>query len=210
MGTEQIATLKKEIKDMQVQLKRGSEDRETQNKEFQKTVADQRATQNLLKAALAVLQEVYGKAAFAQEAAGQTPPAGFDTYKKNEQSGGVMGMLQQIIDDAKKVESEAISSEEDAQTAYESFVKESNASIEAKSKSIVDQSEAKAKAEDELIEAKKTLDGVNNELAALGNTKSDLHSSCDFVLKNFDLRQTARSEEIESLRNAKSILSGAK
>merc|ERR1712194_485354 len=186
MGTEQIATLKKEIKDMQVQLKRGSEDREKQNKEFQKTVADQRATQNLLKAALSVLQDVYGKAAFAQE--GQTPPAGFDTYKKNEQSGGVMGMLQQIIGDAKKVEAEAITSEEDAQTAYESFVKESNASIEAK----------------------KTLDGVNNELAALGNTKSDLHSSCDFVLKNFDLRQTARSEEIESLRNAKSILSGAK
>merc|ERR1719510_2054192 len=50
-----IATLKSEIAEMQVQLKRAGEDREKQNKEFQTTVADQRETQKLLKAALGVL-----------------------------------------------------------------------------------------------------------------------------------------------------------
>merc|ERR1740121_341286 len=59
--TEAIATLKSEIAEMQVQLKRAGEDREKQNKEFQSTVADQRATQKLLKAALIVLQDFYGK-----------------------------------------------------------------------------------------------------------------------------------------------------
>merc|ERR1711933_568970 len=68
-----IAKLKAEIAEMQVQLKRAGEDREKQNKEFQTTVADQRATQKLLKAALTVLGDFYGQqgaggAALAQEA----------------------------------------------------------------------------------------------------------------------------------------------
>ena len=33
---------------------------------------------------------------------------------------------------------------------------------------------------------------------------------CDFVMKNFEIRQTARDEEIEALKQAKAILSGAK
>merc|ERR1711972_773840 len=49
---EAIEALKAEIAEMQVQLKRAGEDREKQNKEFQMTVADQRETQKLLKAAL--------------------------------------------------------------------------------------------------------------------------------------------------------------
>merc|ERR1712190_605848 len=59
---EAIDTLKAEIAEMQVQLKRAGEDREKQNKEFQSTVADQRETQKLLTAAVAILEEFYGKA----------------------------------------------------------------------------------------------------------------------------------------------------
>merc|ERR1719421_631139 len=138
-----IETLKAEIAEMQVQLKRGGEDREKENKEFQTTVADQRATQKLLQQALAVLKSFYDKKAAAavllqkQEPAGPPPPPGFSAYKKNAAAGGVLGMLQQIINDAKAMEAEAIRSEEDAQKAYEDFVKETNASIEAKSKDTV-------------------------------------------------------------------------
>merc|ERR1719240_1657591 len=46
--TKEIARLKAEITEMQVQMKRASEDREKQNRDFQMTVADQRATQKLL------------------------------------------------------------------------------------------------------------------------------------------------------------------
>merc|ERR550514_1707605 len=52
--TKAIDTLKAEIEEMQVQLKRAGEDREKENKEFQQTVADQRATQKLLAQALNV------------------------------------------------------------------------------------------------------------------------------------------------------------
>merc|ERR1740129_543681 len=211
----EIQTLKSEIVEMQVQLKRAGEDREKQNKEFQLTVADQRQTQKLLKAALGVLQDFYGKAAAPslvqrQEPVGPPPPPGFEAYKKNAASGGVMSMIQQIISDGKAMEAEAIRSEEDAQKAYEDFVKETNASIEAKSKEIVNKSELKAKAETDLVETKEAKEAVMLELEQLSNYNAQLHQSCDFVLKNFDVRQTARDEEVEALKQAKAILSGAK
>merc|ERR1712106_916159 len=68
--TKAIDTLKSEIAEMQVQMKRAGEDREKENKEFQMTVAAQRATQKLLTAALNILSEFYGKkskAAFVQK-----------------------------------------------------------------------------------------------------------------------------------------------
>merc|ERR1712079_924358 len=213
--TEAIEKLKGEIAEMQVQMKRAGEDREKEKKEFQTTVADQRETQKLLKAALNVLQDFYGKkAAFMQkhkqEPAGPPPPPGFEAYKKNAASGGIMKMIEEIINDAKAMEAEAIRSEEDAQKAYEDFVKETNASIETKSKEIVNKSDEKAKAETDLVETKEAKEAAMLELEQLSNYNAELHQSCDFVLKNFDIRQTARDEEIEALKQAKAILSGAK
>jgi len=210
-----VETLKAEIAEMQVQLKRAGEDREKENKEFQTTVADQRETQKLLTSALNILKDFYGKKAAAallqkQEPAGPPPPPGFEGYKKNAASGGVMGMIQQIINDAKAMEAETIRSEEDAQKAYEDFVKETNASVESKSKDIINKSETKAKAEADLVETKEKKESVMVELEQLSNYNAELHQSCDFITKNFDLRQTARDEEVEALRQAKAILSGAK
>jgi len=47
-------------------------------------------------------------------------------------------------------------------------------------------------------------------LGELNAVSGDLHKSCDFVLKNFEARQTARAAEVDSLNEAKAILSGAK
>jgi len=210
--TSDISTLKTEISENQVQMKRAGENREQENKEFQQTVADQRATQKLLNAALEILKGFYEKkeAAFDQQPAGPPPPPGFKEYNKNEASGGVMGMIQQIINDAKAMEAEAIRSEEDAQKAYEDFVKETNASIDAKTKDMINKTETKAKAEADLTESNTAKDNVMLELEQLSNYNAELHQSCDFIVKNFDIRQTSRDEEVDALKQAKAILSGAK
>merc|ERR1719198_2596532 len=119
-----------------------------------------------------------------------------------------MKMIEQIISDAKAMEAETIRAEEDAQKAYEDFVKETNNSIEAKTKDITNKSENKAKAEAELVETKEAKEAAMLELEQLSNYNSQLHQSCDFVQKNFEVRQTARDEEVEALRQAKAILSG--
>jgi len=209
--TEAIDTLKAEIKEMQFQMKRAGEDREKENVEFQETVADQRATQKLLTQALEVLKGFYDKkAALAQEKSKQTPPPGFKAYKKNESSGGVMGMIQQIIDDAKLEEQETIKAEADSQKAYETFVKDTNLSIEEKTKEIVSKSDAKGKAEQEKVKSEETLEKVTTDLDGLAQEASDLHGECDFTLKNFEIRQSSRMQEIEALKQVKAILSGAK
>jgi len=207
-----IEKLKSEVAEMQVQMKRAGEDREKQNKEFQMTVADQRATQKLLGAALEILKGFYEKKAalLQQEPAGPPPPAGFKEMKKSAGAGGVMGMIQQIIQDAKAMEADAIRSEEDAQKAYEDFVKETNSSIEAKSKEMVNKTEEKAKAEVSFTEATEAKENALLELEQLSNYNAELHQSCDFITKNFEIRQTARDEEIDALKQAKAILSGAK
>merc|ERR1719331_3052523 len=103
---KEIAELKASIAEMQVQLKRAGEDREAENADFQTTVADQRATQKLLANALDVLKAVYDKKSFVQakgkqEPAGPPPPPGFKKYEQSSGAGGVMGMIEQVIADAK-------------------------------------------------------------------------------------------------------------
>merc|ERR1719197_1557865 len=138
---KEIETLKAEVAEMQVQMKRAGEDREKANKDFQMTVADQRATQKLLTASLGILKGFYDKAALVQKSngaekrqVGQAPPPGFKSYEKNAASGGVMGMMSGIINDAKAMEAEAIRGEEDAQKTYETFVKDPNDAVDAKTK----------------------------------------------------------------------------
>jgi len=212
--TQEIETLKSEIGEMQVQLKRAGEDREQQNKEFQMVVTDQRMTQRLLSKALAHLANFYGEhkapVLAQQEPVGPPPPPGFEKYENNAASGGVMSLIQEIITDAKAMEKEAIRAEQDAEAAYAGFVTETNNSIETKARAIVTKSAAKAKAEAELVDAKKARASVVEELEELATYNAQLHTSCDYTLKNFDLRQAARDEEIEALQQAKAILSGAK
>jgi len=206
--TDALDTLKAEIADLTTQIKMAGEDREKENMEFQKVLGDQRETQKVLAAAQAALASFYGEAKLLQQ--GPAPPAGFDEYKKSASSAGVMDLIKNIITDAKAMEAETTRDEEDAQKAYEDFVKTSNDSIEAKKREITSKTAEKAKAEADLVEAKDSRNKVVLELEQLSNMNAQLHSSCDFILKNFDLRQTARDEEVQALRQAKDILSGAK
>merc|ERR1719276_365620 len=209
----EIDTLKSEIAELNTELKRAGEEREKQNKEFQQVVADQRASQKLLTAALDILKGFYEKEEALiqqQKTQGPPPPPGFKEYKKSGAAGGVMGMIQEIINDAKKMEADATRAEAEGQAAYEELVKDTNASIEEKTKSQVNKTEEKAKAEENLQQAITDKEAALLELEELSNYNAELHQNCDFIMKNFEIRQTARDEEIEALKQAKSILSGAK
>jgi hypothetical protein len=214
---KEIAALEASISETQVNLKRAGEDRDAEAREFQQTVADQRATQKFLGAAMAVLKGFYDKEhevhnlhkSLLQDPAGPPPPPDFGAYAP-QPSGGVMGMMAQIIKDAKAMEAEAVKDEEEAIATYETFVEEANKTIEAAKASIVEKDEKKGETEEDLAEAETNLDKTVEELAGLATYKDELHAACDFTLKNFDKRQTARDQEIEALKQAKAILSGAK
>merc|ERR1719473_327292 len=213
--TKSIETLTAEIAEMQVQLKRAGEDRELENQDFQSVVADQRATQKLLENALGVLKGFYDKALVQTSAhktrqpAGPPPPPSFKTYEKSSGAGGVMGMLEQIVAETKTTEADAVKAETDAQKAYEAFVKDTNASMEEKSRDITNKSEEKATAEADKVSEEEALAAALNEQQELMNENADLHKSCDFTLDNFDARQAALDQEMDGLREAESVLHGS-
>merc|ERR1719387_263993 len=64
------------------------------------------------------------------------PPPGFGEYKKAG-GGGAMALIENIIADSAGVEKDAMAAEQDAQAAYESFIKDTNAEIKAKQTAIV-------------------------------------------------------------------------
>merc|ERR1719162_1074191 len=118
-------------------------------------------------------------------------------------------MIQSIIEDSAQLESESVAGEKTAQTEYEKLVKDSNALIKANSDAIVEKSKLNADAKLKTATAKGSLDSTNGELDSLAKVETDLHNECDFVQKNFDIRQKARLTEMEAIQSAKGVLSGA-
>jgi len=208
------------VAETQVQMKRASENREAENADFQETVVDQRVTQQILQKALTRMKQVYAflesqnpGAAHTQTSATHTDPgngpARFTEYSENKGGSKVVSMIEEVMADSRKTENEATASEEDGQTAYEQFMKESNAAIIAAGDKLVSMQEASAKAKEELSMAKTDQKSNMVTLEDLHNTNGDLHKACDFVMKNFEARQTARAAEVDALNEAKAILSGA-
>jgi uncharacterized small protein (DUF1192 family) len=214
--TDEIAKTKAALEQTKVELMSASMDRVAENKAFQDAVADQRATQALLEKVQVRLAKFYteGSPALVQskKALVQTkqpaPPVQIVEYKKNGGASPVITMLDNLIADAAALEKEAITDENTAQSDYESYVADSNESMDAKIRSITNLVETKATTETELQDTTTSSEQAAQDLESLSAMAADLHKACDFTLKNFDIRQTARGEEIEALQQALAILSG--
>jgi len=206
---EEIEKAKMDISSLQTEMQRASENRKTENLDFQKVVADQMVTAEILAKALDKLATFYDDAAFVQAKKKQTPPVPQMEYSKSKGSTGVMSMIEKLIYETKEITAESKKSEGEAQAAYEALVADTNESIMDLSKSIASKTKAKAKAKKDLSMTEGDLADAVAELEKLGKYDADLHAECDYVMKNFMIRQKGRSEEIEALQQAKQILSGA-
>mmetsp|Transcript_38026 Transcript_38026/g.91203 ORF Transcript_38026/g.91203 Transcript_38026/m.91203 type:complete len:745 (-) Transcript_38026:79-2313(-) len=216
---EDLKELTKEIYEARVELKKATEDRVEENKDYMKGVQEQQATRAILKKAIDRLAKVYGfvqqpesvEASYSDSRgnAEAKAPDQFKAYKKNENSGGALGLLKKFVKETEETESEMESQEQDAQVSYEKFVTDTNLSVKEKSQEIVNKQELKANTEQDKNQSEQDLKATQVDLEELSNYKGQLHKSCDFVLKNFDARQQARSNEIEAIRSAEAILSGA-
>merc|ERR1719198_2433917 len=207
---EEIAAANAEISETETAILKASQVREGENAEFQTVVADQRATQDILSKALGKLKEFYKKAALLQQNNKQEPPVKFGAYKTNAGASPVITMIEEIIGDSKTLESEAVAGEAESQKSYETFVKDSNDLIAELTKAVSAKTKANGTAKMDSETAMGDLESTIGELQALAKYEADLHSDCDFVLKNFEIRQKARMDEMEAIRQAKAILAGAK
>jgi len=216
---DNIATLKQEVADMEVSLKRAGLNRKEENLVFQQSVSDQRATVKVLHMALDRLKEFYtsGGAAFAQVHAHQpepgaavaAPPPKPGAFEKSAGAGGVMQLLEKIISEATSEEKELEMDENQAQKMYGQFVSDTTASIEADRQSIAEKEKQTAETSSALSSTKESQLSNDAQLEKLNSLLGGLHADCDYILKYFDIRQKFRQEEMDSIDEANAILSGA-
>jgi len=216
-----IKASKTEMKEIEKEMFIASSTREAENTDFQQTIADQRLTQSTLSEALGKMKQVYVQylqyqdSALQQRArrsAGQATPEAPTEFKKYEQNAGgskVIAMIEAIIEDSKKTESQAMFSEMQAQQLYESFMVDSNKSLKQHQESLADYAKAKAKAEEDFTTIKGDLTRVMDKLEGLNTMLGDLRQSCDFLIKNYAARQEARSAEIADLQEQRGMLLAA-
>merc|ERR1719316_2118419 len=138
------------------------------------------------------------------------PPETFGAYtKKGEEHTGVVAMMDMLVADLDKEIQEMTVDEKDAQAEYEVFMKDASAKRAADSASIAEKEGVKADTEAELekltAEHKDTLKAIMVKEEEI----KDLHLECDWLLTNFEARKAARAGEVESLKKAKAVLSGA-
>merc|ERR1719333_142803 len=143
-------------------------------------------------------------------AAPPPPPESFGAYaKKSEESGGVLSMLDMMVADLDKEITEIETEEKENQAEYEQFMKDSASKRASDAKSIEDKESAKADLEATLIKTEEEKTTKMKEAMATAKYLSEVHGDCDWLLSNFEARKAARSGEIDSLKKAKAVLSGA-
>jgi len=143
-------------------------------------------------------------------AAPPPPPAADMAYKtKGEESGGVIAMIDTLVNDVEKEMLEAKLEEKDAQGDYEKFMDDAGAKRAEDSKSMTDKEGALADTSDSLVNNKEALKDKNFERMETEKYLGELHEECDWLLKNYNVRQEARVGEIDAMGKAKDVLNGA-
>jgi len=138
------------------------------------------------------------------------PPETWGAYqKKGQEHSGVIAMMDLLIADLDKEMAEMGVDEKNAQSEYETFMGDSQAKRAGDSKSIADKEGVKAELEARLQKMGAEHRATGNQALATATTMKDLHMECDWLLSAFQARKEARAGEVESLKNAKAVLSGA-
>jgi len=210
---DEIARLQNEVSEMQVALKGAGEQRKEANKVYQQSMNDQRATIRILNMALDRLKEFYGNKASLVEVhahnAAAPPPPKPKNYEKSGMSGGILQLIAEIIADAERTEAEIKAGEQRAQEEYGTFVQSTTESIEADRVAIEEAQKQSASAAGDKSETEEAQLANDGELTKLDEFLNAVHVDCDFLLKYFDIRQQSRAEEMDAIKEAKAILSGA-
>merc|ERR1719324_1557713 len=138
------------------------------------------------------------------------PPETAEAYsKKSEESNGVIAMIDLMVKDLTKEMTEAETTEKLAQEEYEETMKDSAEKRAMDTKTLADKEKAKAETEAELEAFTEEKGATIKSLMATEEYIASLHGECDWLLKYYEVRKEARAGEVDSLKNAKAVLSGA-
>jgi hypothetical protein len=200
-----------------------TEQRKEENDDYKTLIQSDSAAKDILAFAKNRLNKFYnpklykpdGAASFMQISShgkadpGPAPEAP-KAFKKNSEGGtGVIGMIDTLIKDLDTEITEAETEERLSQEEYEELMADSAAKRASDSKSVTEKEGVKANTEAALAADESELKDTKGELMATVEYEAALHAECDWLIKFYDMRKEARTGEIDSMKKAKAVLSGA-
>jgi len=221
---DEIEALTAGIADLDQSVVEASSQRKQDHAEYMELISSNSAAKDVLGMAINRLNQFYNPklhiaataapAAFVQISAQRDDPGPapetFDDYSsKSEETNGVVGMINTLIKDLDKEMTEAEANEENSQKAYAQAMQDASDKKAADTESLTGKTAAKAAMETELEDHTEGKASTDKELMATAQYIQALHSECDWLQQYYDVRKEARASEVDSLKNAKAVLSGA-
>jgi hypothetical protein len=209
------------------QAKDATEQRKKEHAEFKELIASDTAAVELLSMAKKRLEKFYHPKAAEEEAASlvqiashmqlklkqsepAAPPPTFEGgYKKSDANHGVIGMITSLMAELDKEMAEAKVEEKNGQEEYEETMADLKEKQKEDKKALVKSAESKSEEKAALLVSKEDLSASSKALTMHGEREHQLHTDCDWLLQNHQVRKEARAEERDSMMRAKAVLSGA-
>jgi chromosome segregation ATPase len=233
---DELETTNDEIKTIDKAVADATAQRQDENKEYVSTTSELNEAKDLLEKVKNRLNKFYNpalykadttqapteaeriaqnvEASFVQIQAHQPAPApetwSGDYKNKGQKTGGVIALMDMLLKTLVEEVQQGGHDEETAQRDYEKMMESSAKQRKAAVRAVADKSEAKADLETRLVDAKNEHASTSEALAEVQAYITQLHTSCDFLMQNFDFRKGARATERQALLNAKAALQGAK
>merc|ERR1719183_3461145 len=231
---DEIALLQKEIKELDLAVAEATEQRKEEHGEYIQFMEENNAAVQLLEKAKNKLNKFYRPSQYVAETtpapimlsqmdsfafvqvnvhhkeAPPPPPETWGAYKKKSgKSNGAFALLDRLSKDLQDGITDAEHDETTSQKDYETLMADSSTSRAQKAESITEKEASKADLDLKVENASEKKTSLEADLLNIKDYLSKLHAQCDFLTENYDMRKTARETELESLANAKAVLSGA-
>jgi hypothetical protein len=212
--TEQIAQLSDALAALSQEQATATKIRGEEKATNTATIADATEAQLAVEKATAVLKEFYGSvassSALLQGGAGiaqEMKQAAQAPYKGQQaENGGIMGFLEVVLSDFARLEAETSTAEDQAQSAYSSFMDESNEDKAVKEATSEHKTGKKQQTDEKIRTEKKELELTQGELDAALEYYEKLKPDCVDQALSYQDRVAQREAEIQSLQEALAVL----
>lgn len=215
MLSTEVTELEKSQTEIKKSLIEAGKVRAQEKSVFESGTKDRTLAIKVLKQAKTVLEKFYKSKglletqAVADSSIAQPAKWTPGSARKTASSFSAVSMVEEIADDVKKEQTDALMQEKEAATAFAEMQARSQKLWDDKQQDITERVSNRAKLGVQINTLKETKVEKSEELDSIVKQLSSLHDSCDELLKNYGKRKEARTFEVSQLKDVMDILSGS-
>jgi chromosome segregation ATPase len=222
-----IAKTETEMGDLEQSMKDALDNRNTENAAFKQALQDDTDAVALIQKAIESLSKFYSNNGLAlvekkkhhhkkeEPEYAANPDTAPETFSdggyggRSSENTGIVAIMGMIKEDLEKEMAKAQADEASSLAAYQKLYDESAASMQALEDKKTTLTSDVATTDRTIADTQGTHGEKSDQKDATDDMIDGLKSSCDWIMRTFESRRTARKAEIKGLQDAKSALAGA-